>query len=492
LIMEKNPLGAFPEIIVGTSDKKVNRQISALRESGKIRRIAPRLYTPNLEDPPEEIVRRNIFEVLGKLYPGGLLSHRSAFEYQPTESGHIFLTHTYTRKTELPGVTIRFIEGPPPLEGDHPFSGGLMVSQQARAFLENMQSSRRPGPTSKTLTLPEIEEKLEQIIRIHGDDEINRLRESARLLAGKLEMEKEYARLDSMIGALLATKDSNVLTSPLAVARAFGSPYDPGRVQLFETLFRELQDREFKAQPEVNQSVRSFRNFAFFESYFSNYIEGTVFEIGEALAIIESGTPLPARHEDSHDILETYRLVSDQKEMSLVPGSAEELIRILQNRHRVLLGARRDKNPGLFKDRDNVAGQTVFVDKELVRGTLMKGFDLYHTLKHPFKRAAFIMFLVSEVHPFLDGNGRMARVMMNAELVAARQAKIIIPTVYRDDYLGALRKLTRRSETDPYIRMLLRAREFSTTVTGDQIPEMQLHLETCNAFLEPTEGKLFF
>ena len=89
--MKKNPPGALPEIIVGTSDKKVNRQISALRESGKIRRIAPRLYTPNLEDPPEEIVRRNIFEVLGKLYPGGLLSHRSAFEYQPTESGHIFL-----------------------------------------------------------------------------------------------------------------------------------------------------------------------------------------------------------------------------------------------------------------------------------------------------------------------------------------------------------------------------------------------------------------
>ena len=45
---------------------------------------------------------------------------------------------------------------------------------------------------------------------------------------------------------------------------------------------------------------------------------------------------------------------------------------------------------------------------------------MYRTLDAPFRRAAFIHFLISEVHPFADGNGRMARVMMNAELVAGR------------------------------------------------------------------------
>ena len=52
------------------------------------------------------------------------------------------------------------------------------------------------------------------------------------------------------------------------------------------------------------------------------------------------------------------------------------------------------------------------------------------------------MFLLSEIHPFLDGNGRLARVMMNAELVRENQSKIIIPTVFREDYMGALKKLT--------------------------------------------------
>lgn len=488
--MEKNPQLLLKEVIVGSADKTLNRQISRLTGSGQIRKIAPRLYSSNLEDPPEEIIKRNLFEVLAKLFPGSILSHRSAFEYKLTDAGHIFLTYKYTRKIELPGITIRFLEGPGPIEGDHALSGQLYVSQQSRAFLENLQVSKLPGPRSKTLAIPEIEEKLEQIIRIHGEEEVNRLRDRAKQVAEKLGMEKEFLRLDRIIGALLSTSNSNVLTSPLASARAFGLPYDPARIELFGELFRVLQAMEFRDRTEPNVSVRSFRNFAFFESYFSNYIEGTVFKIEEALQIIETNQPLPARNDDSHDILGTYQLVSDVREMSIVPGSPEELTDLLQKRHRILLSARKEKNPGFFKERNNVAGRTRFVDKDLVRGTLIKSFDLYSLLNHPFKKAAYMMFIVSEIHPFADGNGRMARIMMNSELVFAGQAKIIIPTVFRDDYMGVLRKLSRQAEPEPYIRMLLRAYDFSETVTGDNVNAMQKYLESCNAFLEPTEGIL--
>lgn len=127
---------------------------------------------------------------------------------------------------------------------------------------------------------------------------------------------------------------------------------------------------------------------------------------------------------------------------------------------------------------------------ELVRGTLIKSFDFYQALRHPFAKAAYIMFVVSETHPFLDGNGRIARVMMNAELVAANQAKIIIPTVYRDDYMGSLRRLTRRREPEAYVRMLVRAHAFSATIVGGSMDELQKRLEESNAFLEHTEGKL--
>jgi len=98
--------------------------------------------------------------------------------------------------------------------------------------------------------------------------------------------------------------------------------------------------------------------------------------------------------------------------------------------------------------------------------------------------------MISEIHPFLDGNGRIARVMMNAELVSANQSKIIIPNVFREDYLLTLRRLTRQHEPEPYIRMLSRAHEFSSSIYGESMDEIQTKLEHSNAFLLPEEGKL--
>lgn len=54
--------------------------------------------------------------------------------------------------------------------------------------------------------------------------------------------------------------------------------------------------------------------------------------------------------------------------------------------------------------------------------------------------------------------------MINAELTHAGFSKIIIPTVYRDDYLGALKQFTRKRSPGAYIRMLLRAWEFSSGI----------------------------
>jgi len=478
------------EIIFGSPDSKISKQISKLLEEGKIRKIAPRVYSSNLTDSVENIVRRNLFQILGKLYPGAVLSHRSAFEFQPTKAGQIYLTYSYTKNVKLPGITLSFLEGSKPIEGDNPISGELYVSQKSRALLENLQPTRKSGDASKCLPLNELEDKLEQIIRVNGDEEINRIRDNARQIAEELNMQKEFDKLNKMISALLSTHTSKILSSPLAIARAFGFPYDPARIELFKKLFIELQKSEFKNRPDKNITSQSFRNFAFFESYFSNYIEGTIFEVDEAKQIVESNKPMAARNQDSHDVLGTYQLVSNKQEMSVTPESADQLIDILSYRHKILLNARADKNPGLFKDKNNFAGTTAFVDFNLVKGTLIQSFDLYKSLEHPFAKAIYMMFILSEVHPFLDGNGRLARIMMNAELVAGGQSKIIIPTVFRDDYIGTLKKLTKQGDCNPYIRMLQRAHEFSATIYGDDIQVMEKVLTESNAFLEHTEGLL--
>ena len=266
--MEKKIQIHLQEIIYGSSDSTISKQISKLEKEGKIRKIAPRLYSTNFDDSPEKIVRRNLFSILGHLYPGALLSHRSAFEYEPTSSGQLFLTYKYTRKATLLGITIRFLEGTGAIEGDNPLSGELYTSQQERAFLENLQTSRKLGADSKTLSFPEIEERLEQVIRVNGEEELNKLRDQAKLISEKLGLQKEFLKLNKIISALLTTHPSKILKSPIATARAFGMPYDPARVELFELLFRELNNQEFKFREEKNISIKAFRNFAFFESFF--------------------------------------------------------------------------------------------------------------------------------------------------------------------------------------------------------------------------------
>ena len=100
-----------------------------------------------------------------------------------------------------------------------------------------------------------------------------------------------------------------------------------------------------------------------------------------------------------------------------------------------------------------------------------------------------MMFLISEVHPFDDGNGRIARVMMNAEFVAKNHCKIIIPTVFRDDYLLTIRRLTRHKDPIPYVEMLSGAYKFSVNLNFENYDELYKYLEKHNAFYESDEGK---
>jgi hypothetical protein len=476
------------EIIIGTAER--SKEIRKLEDQGLIRKIAPRVYTSSLEEPPEKIIRRNWYRLISDLFPDAFLSHRSALERIPTPEGHLYLTRSYKNTVGLPGLTLHFLKGPPPLEDDALFFGNLKVSSLARSWLENLQRTKGTGEEAKTLSRERLEEKVEAFLRVKGEEAVNQVRDRARGVAPILGMEKEFGELDQLITDLLGTGLSKNLVSPIARARVLGEPIDPDRVDLFESVYEELVRKDYPDYPDQNKSIKSYQNFAFFESYFSNYIEGTEFTVEEAKQIITTATPLPARDEDSHDVLGTYQLVSNRNEMSILPESPDQLLRLLRERHAILLSARKTKTPGEFKNKNNRAGTTEFVDMELVPGTLKKGFEWYSLLQHPFAKAAYMMFMVSEVHPFLDGNGRMARIMMNAELASKGLSKIIIPTVYREDYMGALKKLTKQRDAGTYIRMMLRAWDFSSNIYNDNLDEMEKYLTACNAFLSHKEGYL--
>jgi ribosomal protein L24 len=165
-LIEKNLQSTIDEILFGSSDKALSQQISRLEKAGKIKKIAPRIYTSNLTEQPEVLVKRNWYKILAHQYPGALLSHRSALEFKPSLSGEIFITYKYTKNIALPGITIRSLKGKGPVNGDVSFFKDLYVSQEARAYLENMQSSTQKEDSSKALSKEAIEEKLDAIVEI--------------------------------------------------------------------------------------------------------------------------------------------------------------------------------------------------------------------------------------------------------------------------------------------------------------------------------------
>ncbi|PWB84655.1 MAG: cell filamentation protein Fic, partial [Methylocystaceae bacterium] len=227
---------------------------------------------------------------------------------------------------------------------------------------------------------------------------------------------------------------------------------------------------------------------AFFEAYFSNFIEGTEFAVDEARAIIFDGVIPNNRPADAHDILGAFNIVSDAKEMTHLPDRPQEFLALLRARHLTLMEQRPEASPGLFKDKANQFGALVFVAPDEVEGTLTEGFRIYKRLSEPLHRAIFMMFLVSEVHPFVDGNGRIARIMMNAELAAARQVRVLIPIIYRSNYISALRALSSNAWPEPIIKTLAFAQRYVAAIPWDSMKTAITILARTNAFVRPEEG----
>ncbi|HUP69966.1 MAG TPA: Fic family protein [Acidimicrobiales bacterium] len=227
----------------------------------------------------------------------------------------------------------------------------------------------------------------------------------------------------------------------------------------------------------------------FFEAYFSNFIEGTEFSVEAAEAIVASGEIPAERPEDAHDVLGTFEAVADPELRAAVPDTSDELFALLERRHRLVMGGRPDQRPGRFKDKANQAGSYVFVAPALVEGTLIEGFRRLVDLPPGFSPAMFELFVISEVHPYDDGNGRVARAAMCAELTAGGQARIVVPIVFRNEYQTALRNLSREGRCDLYVRTLAHAWRWTAGMPWQDRAAVDGYLVATNALTDSTDAE---
>jgi hypothetical protein len=464
------------------------RWASRAAKRGEIRRLARGLYTRNLDESPERLVRRRWYDIAALYFPAAVVVDRSAVVGGPTDDGSLFLDvgprPINPRPLALAGLVLRPRNGPGPVAGDMPFVQ-LFMASPARILLDNLRPSRARLGMSRTLRRDELEAYLDRIARVRGERALNELRDGAQTIAPLLGAEQQLIQLDDLIGALLGTRDAALRTAA-AQARAAGLAYDTERLHLFETLRAELARQHFPERPAQPDPERLF---AFFEAYFSNWIEGTEFDVEEAEGIIFGGRVPTQRPADAHDIRGTFEAITDPALGSKPPSSADELENYVRETHRRIMGGRPAIRPGEYKEQANQAGMTTFVSPELVRGTLREGLRAYHTLAAGLPKAIYAMFLVAEVHPFVDGNGRVARVLMNAELSAAGLCRVIVPMSYRDEYMSALRALSHNQHPTPLWRMIDRAQRWAALMTWTGHERVLELMRETNALVAPDSAR---
>ncbi|HWL42911.1 MAG TPA: Fic family protein [Ilumatobacter sp.] len=462
--------------------------INSRVQRGELRRLTRGVYTPDLTTPASELIRREWLSVAGRAFPDAVISDRSAPRGGPVD-GLLYLVGSRRRELELPGLTIIARDGAPPLDDDIALPGGLYMASRARALVENTFEARaRSGRPPRTLDDDELADWVNHLCAADGEARLTQYRRRADEIAAMLGAKPAtVARLSQLIGAALGSQHVDTASAALN-ARQYGRPFDTPAVHLFDLLVAALRSAAPQSRPAAEAGPEAFQVQAFFEAYFSNFIEGTTFEVDEARQIVFDGQPIATRPQDSHDIAGTFAVVADAPALAEPIGTADEFIDVLRSWHRTLLGGRPELEPGTFKRVANRAGNTQFVAPALVDGTLRAGFERLAALDTAWERAVYTMFLVAEVHPFNDGNGRIARVMMNAELVRGRQSKIIVPTGYRDGYLGALRRLTRDDDPTVLVRALRYLHDYTSQIDWTSFDSALGDLTSTNAFNDDEFG----
>lgn len=476
-------------------NRNTAKELSKLYNQNKIRRIHKGIYFDNLTEPVEKLVRMHWLQIVAYLIPRGILSFRTAFDLKPIpyqkDRDIVFMTSSYDKTIHLPGLTIKINKGNYQ-DYDEQVLPNLRRSNVARMLLENLAPVRKADFKGiKTIGVEGVEAYLAKEMRLRKEESINKLRDEAKQIAIDLGFQSEYSKLHKITSSLLSSHSIDNLKTPYAKAIVKKEPYDTNRMFTFEKLSIVLQKCIFKER-RYQFSSGSFKNISFYESYFSNYIEGTEFLIDEAEDIVFSGTEIKNRHADSHDVLSLFRLTNDDFEMSKTPKDASDFIDLLKSRHVALMSARPEKQPGEFKKLANKAGNTFFVEPEDVYGTLIRGFEIYQILKDGMAKALFMHFLISEVHPFEDGNGRLSRIMMNAELVKADQIKIIVPTVLRDNYLNGLRIASRDQNFHTYCRVMDQAQAYTFSLDWQDYSAVREKIEKDHAEKTSDEGLPIF
>ena len=94
--------------------------------------------------------------------------------------------------------------------------------------------------------------------------------------------------------------------------------------------------------------------------------------------------------------------------------------------------------------------------REAVRDCMPVLFDLLKQETEPAARIVLGHFIFVYIHPYIDGNGRMGRFLMNTMLASGGYPWTVIPVAARDAYMATLEEASVGQEISPFAEFLAR------------------------------------
>ena len=242
----------------------------------------------------------------------------------------------------------------------------------------------------------------------------------------------------------------------------------------------ELRPLPPEVVARVEQKLRIESN------YHSNAVEGNALTLGETRRLILHG--LTARGKPMRDHLDIQGHDQAVKAIERAVKDEEPLTEVfIRNLHRVLLkepyenaavtpdGRRSTRliTPGDYKTTpNNVVTSTGeiyhFTPPEQVKSAMSDLLDWYRAREavgeHPIITAATVHYRFVRIHPFDDGNGRMARLLMNLILIRHGYTVAIVQSDHRERYLQELERADRTEDLAQFIDYIASCSRYALTL----------------------------
>lgn len=214
-------------------------------------------------------------------------------------------------------------------------------------------------------------------------------------------------------------------------------------MDIFDNLTQKKQqlDNYLPLSPEIQQNLTDW--FRVELTYSSNAIEGNTLSRAQTALVIEKGITIEGK-----TLQEQLETVNHIRALTYIATLTDKTLQdITQNTiltiHAHILAHINDSYAGRYRNIPvRIAGSSVVMPNPLKVPSLMTEYiDWLHTTKdHPAKIASEAHYKLVTIHPFIDGNGRTARLLMNLILSQAGYPPAIIQNEERRAYIESIEK----------------------------------------------------